>query len=186
MISAKQLTIYNAIIDILRVYADTEIGGQYEFNTEAIAEYLKSFACGVNYSECKTPEQVYEKFTQDILIGYPVYDMLILPDWTRNMIIKEYAREAIEAKRELEKTYKCYTCEYFEEKYIKAFDSCVYRCHYKELKNNGTTGGREVRDLRLRNCRSSDLTKLDSPKKSCKHYKRKGTCCNGISKENST
>jgi len=174
MIGAKQLTIYNAIIDILRIYADTEIGGQYEFNTEAIAEYLESFACGVNYFECKTPEQVYEKFTQDILNGYPVYEMLILPEWTRNMIIKEYKQEAIAAKHELERKYKCYTCEYFEEKYIEAFGGCVYRCNHKkcEAPKKSTNYGREVRDLRLRNCRSSDLTKIDYPKKSCKNYKK--------------
>lgn len=46
---SKQLMIFSAIIDILTIFVDTEIGGQYEFDYDAIDNYISSFGCQAEY-----------------------------------------------------------------------------------------------------------------------------------------
>lgn len=132
MITPKTLNIYNAIVDILRIFADTEIGGQYEINNAAVAEYLNSFACSAHFFDENDKETVYQKFTEDILNGYPVYKMLILPEWTMKMMKDLFERERQKEYTEACNKYKCLTCKYLNEKYIKTIDDTLYQCFYQE------------------------------------------------------
>ena len=53
--------IFSAIIDILTIFADTEIGGQYEFDYDAIDNYIGSFKCGAEYFDYSTKEEIYDR-----------------------------------------------------------------------------------------------------------------------------
>jgi len=112
MTDEKYLNIYSAIRDILVIFADSEIGGEYEFNNDVIARYLDGKAI-VDFWECNTKEEIYERFTQDIINGYPVWQMLILPEWTKGMIEKSFAEEVNKEEEEAKKIYKCLTCKHF-------------------------------------------------------------------------
>lgn len=110
----KQLIIFSAIIDILTIFADTEIGGQYEFDYDAIDNYISSFKCGAEYFDYSTKEEIYDRFTQDIYNGLPVWRFLKLPDWTMNMVEKSFKTDCDNEFEQLKKIYKCMTCKYFK------------------------------------------------------------------------
>ena len=106
----KQLMIISAMIDMLRLFADNEIGGQYEINFDKLCNYIDSIRCVSDYFECDTEEDVYNKFTEDIYNGLPVWRFLILPEWTANMVEKSFNTECQNEYEQLLKTYKCLSC----------------------------------------------------------------------------
>ena len=108
--NAKTIMITDAIIDILKIFADSEIGGRYEINYEAISDYIESIRCVGDYFECSTKEEIYNRFTEDIYNGLPVWRFLILSDWTSNMVEKSFTAECEAEKERMYKTYKCFTC----------------------------------------------------------------------------
>jgi len=113
-ITSKQMMACSAIVDIIRIFADTEVGGQYEINYDEIANYLDSFKFATDYFECQTKEEVYERFTKDIYNGLPVWRWLILPEWTKNMVERSFNEECEAEYKKLCKQYKCLTCEHYE------------------------------------------------------------------------
>lgn len=170
MVAPKTLDIYNAIVDILRIFADTEIGGQYEINNAAVADYLNSFACSAHFFDENDKEAIYQKFTEDILNGYPVYKMLILPEWTMKMVKNLFERERQEEYAEACNKYKCLTCKYLSEKYINTIGETAYQCFYREEDKSAEhttkrTGGRERRRQK------PDF--LNEFKTECEHYDKR-------------
>lgn len=158
-ITAKQLMACSAIIEILQIFADTEIGGQYEIDYEAITNYLDSLKFSADYFDCENKEDVYERFTQDIYNGLPVWRWLELPEWTMNMVEKSFKDELQAEYKEMCKIYKCLTCKYHE--VSKTDIGVLEKCTYTEekLKN--------MHDRRY-------ILKRDDepfePKKKCKNY----------------
>lgn len=145
--NAKQLMICAAIMEILQIFADTEIGGHYEIDYDKIADYINSFRCPAEYFECSTKEDVYERFTQDIYAGLPVWRWLKLPEWTLKMVERTFEDECQAEYREMCRMYKCLTCKYYEARNteIGVFQKCNYRkeepnrmCnrHYHSLKRD--------------------------------------------------
>ena len=128
----KQLIIFSAIIDILTIFADTEIGGQYEFDYDAIDNYISSFGCQAKYFDYKTKDEIYTKFTQDIYNGLPVWRFLKLPDWTMNMIEKSFKTECENELEQLKKIYKCLTCKYFKAERLSS-GLLWQECKYEEV-----------------------------------------------------
>lgn len=128
---SKQLMIFSAIIDILTIFADTEIGGQYEFNYDAIDNYISSFKCQAEYFDYKTKDEIYAKFTQDICNGLPVWRFLKLPDWTMNMVEKSFKTECENEMEQLKKIYKCLTCKYFKTERLSS-GLLWQECRYEE------------------------------------------------------
>ena len=120
-----------AIIDILKIFADSEIGGQYEIDYDKIAEYLKSFRFASDYFDAKTKDEIYDKFTQDIYAGLPVWRFLILPTWTMNMIERSFANECQQEMALMRKTYKCLTCKYYSEQHTMI--GVLPKCNYKPI-----------------------------------------------------
>lgn len=155
----KYLTIYSAIRDILTIFADSEIGGEYEFNNEVISSYLKNKAI-VDYWECETKEDIYARFTKDVENGYPIWQMLILPEWTKNMVEKSFQEEMKQEEIKAKQTYKCLTCKYYKET-ITSFG--VHRSCNKNKMSEEKRHGREIKFSTVRN----GPFKL---KKSCKDY----------------
>lgn len=127
-LTTKQLLIYSAILDILKIFADTEIGGQYDFNYEEIANYLNSLKSINDYWECDTKEDIYERFTDDIYNGYPVWRMLKLSPWTAKMVEKSFTDECEKLYQNECKKYKCLTCKYYKiiNTMLGPLDNCTY------------------------------------------------------------
>ena len=131
-IQPKQLITCSAIIDILRIFADTEIGGQYEIDFEAVCNYLDSMRFGVDYFDCNTTEEIYERFTKDIYNGLPVWRFLKLPEWTMKMVEKTFQNECDQTHMEMKRTYKCLSCKYL---YVRNTSFGVLQeCKYEKIK----------------------------------------------------
>lgn len=161
--NAKQLMICAAIIEILQIFADTEIGGQYEVDYDKIVDYVNSFRCSADYFECSTKEDVYERFTQDIYAGLPVWRWLKLSEWTMKMVERTFEDECQAEYREMCKRYKCLTCKYYETQ--NTMLGVYQKCNYRKEEPN-----------RMYNRHSHLLKRDDGPfelKKKCKNYKVK-------------
>lgn len=130
-ITSEALDFYEAIIDVLTVFISTEIGAEVEFNNEVIARYIDSFDCRIHFWDAHTKEDVYKQFTDDILNGYPVWEMMKLPEWTRKMVEESFQAEQADALEKARKKYKCLTCKYYEEKHTQlgVLSKCTHeRC----------------------------------------------------------
>lgn len=117
MIDARQLYYFLAVKDIIELFAETELGSGCEIDVEAVAAYVQSFSFFADDMwGIKEKEEIYQMITDDILNGYPVWQLLKIPDWTKNMLEREFQAEQERKRKELEKKYKCFTCKYFVEK----------------------------------------------------------------------
>lgn len=141
----RDLIVFSAITDILRIFADTEIGGQYEFDYEKIANYLDSPKVHNDYWGCKTKEEIYQRFTEDIYNGYPVWQMLKLSPWTAKMVEKSFTDFCEQLYNDSCKKYKCLTCKFYLviDTSLGPLDKCVYREEQLKLNNSKRMTGRE-------------------------------------------
>ncbi len=110
-----QLRFYQAVVDVVRTFGEMEIG-ECEVDEEAVANYVASFKFVNDLWGISSKEDIYQKLTDDIINGWPVWDFLKLSDWKRNMLDREFRRKAEEERARLEQEYKCYTCKWLEEK----------------------------------------------------------------------
>lgn len=126
----KQVMICDAIIDILKIFADSEIGGQFELDYTAIGKYLESARSAVDYFECSTKEEVYERFTEDIYAGFPVWRFLVLPKWTMDMVEQSFKSECEQEYQIMQNRYKCLSCKYYSarETMVGILQKCTYKC----------------------------------------------------------
>lgn len=157
----KQLIIFSAIIDILTIFADTEIGGQYEFDYDAIDNYISSFKCQAEYFDYTTKDEIYEKFTQDIYNGLPVWRFLKLSDWTMKMVEDSFRVECENELEQLKKIYKCLTCQHYHTEKL-TMGLIWQECKYEK-------------DKRKRMCDKRYVLKREQPfeiKTKCNNYKR--------------
>ena len=160
--NSKQLMVCAAIIEILQIFADTEIGGQYEIDYGKITDYVNSFKCSADYFECQTKEEVYERFTQDIYAGLPVWRWLKLSEWTMKMVERTFEDECQAEYQEMCKKYKCLTCKYYEAQHTRL--GVLSKCNYRK-EEPGKMHNRHRHSLRR-----------DGPfelKKKCKNYQVK-------------
>lgn len=143
MVSSKQLLVFSAITDILTIFADSEIGGQYEFDYDVITNYINSIKMSVDYFDDTTKEEIYNHFTQDIYNGYPVWRMLKLTPWTQEMVEDTFRQECELLYKEECKKYKCLTCRYYQVRTTEfgIIDKCIYEENHKEVTSKLT--GRE-------------------------------------------
>ena len=107
----KQLYYFLAIKDILELFAEQELGCGCEINIPAVISYTESAGFINDSWGLYSKEEIYQLVTDDILDGYPVWMLLDIPEWTKNMLEREYNNEVKKQREE----YKCYTCEYFSE-----------------------------------------------------------------------
>lgn len=156
----KQLLYYQALCDIVSIYGETEIGCS-EIDTTAVAQYVASDNFFVDYFNCLSVEDLYQQLTEEIIKGFPIWRFLKISDWTKTMLDKQLQQTIIEEQQRLQKTYKCITCQYYEE--INAAFGTICKCTYTNTNNSEFSLGRK-RFLRDRNV-------LHELKKFCKHYK---------------
>lgn len=159
------------IIDLLRIYGEMELGCS-DINVDAVVNLLTSNGFVIRCWSC-SEEKVEEIFIEDIINGLPVWRVFNLPEWTLNMLEKEYAiclEEETEKQKEIDeenkKKYKCLQgCVNYDYKessfgvFVKCKatgmgGSCFkmkQRCkHFSTEENNTHFVGRRPRNLMLR------------------------------------
>lgn len=149
----KQMYYFLAVKEIIELFAEQEIGSRCEINIPAVISYIESMKFVNDSWGLRTKEEIYQLVTDDILSGYPVWNLLNMSEWTKNMVEREFAIQQQKIKEELKKKYKCYTCKHFVEQKtsIGILKSCnrprdnrfrlerrgvfepVKRCNYYEL-----------------------------------------------------
>lgn len=141
-ITPKHLMVFSAIMDILKIFADSEIGGQYEFDYEVIASYIDSYKMATDYFYCKTKDDFYNRFTEDIYNGFPVWRMLKLPKWTYDMVEKTFKSDCEAEFEAYKKQYKCFTCKHYRQKQTDI--GVLMSCNFEDSKTSlKSTTGRE-------------------------------------------
>lgn len=154
--SNKQLVnyfvLYQAIIDIAKIFGETELGSDCEVDECAVAEYCLSNKYIVDMWGITSKEDVYEKITNDILNGMRIWDLLKISDWTKSMLDKSFLDEQQAVMEKLRKKYKCYTCKWFE--MTKTSIGTFIECNRPKDKRSWSTHKRGKFE----------------PKKSCKYY----------------
>ena len=120
-----KLRFYQAIVDVVKILGETEIG-DCEVDEEAVARYVSSMKFIGDMWGIVSKEEIYEKITEDIINGFPVWDFLKVSDWTKNMLERSFADQQIQERKRLEETYKCFTCKYLveEETSMGIFRKC--------------------------------------------------------------
>lgn len=153
----KRLQFYSAVHDIVQIFGETEVG-TCEIDEEAVAEYCLSLKFTADQFTCSTKEDIYQKLTDEILNGFPVWQFLKVSDWTKEMLERTFSLEQERKWKELCKKYKCYTCKYhlMKESGIGVYEECNWK----------------PKDARLRT-RVWLKDRSFAPKKSCKNYERK-------------
>lgn len=151
----KRFEFFSAVCDIVQIWGETEIG-TCEVDEEVVANYCCSDKFWKDHFNCHTKEDIYEKLTNDIINGFPVWEFLKLSDWTKEMLEKSFATEQTEKWKELCKTYKCYTCEYYhsEDTGLGLYEKC--KKPKDDIRQRGMMRKREIFEV----------------KKNCKHYKK--------------
>lgn len=134
--ASAALDLYEVITDVLNVFISTEIGTEVEFDNDVIANYINSWSCATHFFDARTKEDIYQQFTDDILNGYPVWQMMKLPEWTKRMVEKTFAAEQADALEKAKKKYKCLTCKFYEENHTEF--GVLRLCHNKECDVNKT------------------------------------------------
>ena len=150
---------YQALVDIVKLFGETEIG-ECEVDEEAAAQYVNSFQFVNDMWGVSSKEEFYQKITDDIINGFPVWQFLKVSDWTKQRLENTFARESEEKRRRLERTYKCFTCKYFKEYHTSL--GTLYECT-REASTDWIRG----RQFSLKR-----RDKYIDPKKRCKWYER--------------
>ena len=150
----KQLTYYQALVDILTVFGESEIGSS-ELDTEAITCYVMSDNFFVDSVESLTKEDLYAQITDEILKGFPIWRFLKCSDWTKNMIETSFKEDLKRQDEEDKRIYKCLTCQHYEE--IHTSLGVICKCHYKPDRADPFSRKRAI---------------LDNLKRSCKNYSK--------------
>lgn len=124
---AKRFFFYSAVIDIVKIFGETELGS-CEVDEEAVAEYCTSNKFVNDNFECTSKEDLYQKITDDIINGMPVWEFLKVSDWVREILEREIISKRKAEYKKLCKKYKCYTCKYYEQ--FEASFGTLEKCKY--------------------------------------------------------
>lgn len=160
-LEVRKLIYFQALIDIVQLWGQTEIG-DCEVDVEAVADYINSdrFNLMDMWGIGADRDVIYQHITDDILAGFPIWQLLKVSDWTKAMLDRSFRDTAARQEAELKAKYKCYTCKYYKvtETALGLLKECV------RPKTN--TRGREPSEWRGRR-------EAFSPKKKCKYYEEK-------------
>ena len=111
--TARTIMLSNSIQDILKVFAEQEIGCNIDVNEKALADYLDSTRGISDYFEANTKEEMYEVFLTQVLDGYPIWQLLELPEWTKSTLEREFQAELDAQKKKAEKEFACLRCKHY-------------------------------------------------------------------------
>ena len=105
-----------AVKEIVELFAEQELGSRCEINIPAVISYVESFKFASDTWGIYSKDEIYQLVTDDILAGYPVWQLLNVSEWTRQMLQRELDAKIKREREEAERKYKCYSCKYFVEK----------------------------------------------------------------------
>ena len=147
----RKLLYFQALIDIVQLWGETEIG-DCEVDVEAVASYINSdkFNLMDMWGIGADRDAIYQHITDDILAGFPIWQLLKVSDWTKAMLNRSFKADCDAQEAELKAKYKCYTCKY-------------YSCRETAL-------GRLEKCTRPRDWRGRE--EAFSPKKKCKWWEK--------------
>lgn len=111
----RQIYYLLAIKEIVELFAEQELGSRCEIDVKATMNYVQSMKFVNDAWGLKSKDEIYQLVTDDILNGFPIWQLLNMPEWTRSMCEREFGNAQKQKRKELEKKYKCYTCKYFSE-----------------------------------------------------------------------
>lgn len=111
----RQIYYFLAIKEIVELFAEQELGSRCEIDVKATMNYVQSMKFVNDTWGLKSKDEIYKLVTDDILNGFPIWQLLNMPEWTRSMCEREFGNAQKQKRKELEKKYQCYTCKYFSE-----------------------------------------------------------------------
>lgn len=159
----KKYYYFLAIRDIVRLFGEQELCSECEVNVPAVINYIDSYNFNIDTWDTTSKEELYQKITDDILDGYPVWRLLDIPEYKMNILEKELSDKAQKELEQLKKTYKCYTCKYFNETVTSI--GILRECNWKASENYNN-GHEHIFKLKRNH-------EPFNPKKRCKKYERK-------------
>lgn len=161
-VEIRKLIYFQALIEIVQLWGQTEIG-DCEVDVEAVAAYVNSdkFNLIDMWGVGADKDAIYQHITDDILAGFPIWQLLKVSPWTKSMLERSFRASVERSEAELRAKYKCYTCKHYScrETALGTLEKCV------RPKTN--TRGREPSEWRGR-------AEAFSPKKKCKYYEEVG------------
>lgn len=122
----------------MSIYGETEVGCS-EIDTTAVAHYVASDNFFVDYFDCLSEEDLSQQLTKEIIKGFPIWRFLKISDWTKTMLDKQLQQTIAEEQQRLQKTYKCMTCQYFEE--VDTTLGTICKCTYTNTNNSDFNPG---------------------------------------------
>lgn len=147
---AQYLRFYEVMKEFLEVYSIENIGYSCTINPDAVAEYMSSdkFLVRFKFGDLDK-EAILMEMEEDVLTGKRVWELLNLTPWQRNMMESNFKVEVAEQKAEIEKKYKCPTCQFLNIK-TTSFGSIAY-CTYKKCdRSRGSSRGESLESYKVR------------------------------------
>ena len=92
----KKYYYFAAVMDMAKLFAEQEIGYDVEVDIEAVAGYVESYGSAIDYHDYNgvldSKEAMYQRVTDDMIAGFPIWKLLKLSDWTKDMLERSFAR----------------------------------------------------------------------------------------------
>lgn len=152
---------FKAFLQILQIWASENVGSDIEVDFDKLWEYVSSEKGVVrkliNTDRDNSEDALFELVEQDIIEGCPVWEFLVLSDWTKRMLEIEFSHTVAQANIEYADYMKQFVCPNCSDLVITETPfGTIYRCNSKER--------------RLKMPHSERVFEL---KKTCKFYKEK-------------
>lgn len=125
----EYLNYYNAIVEFVEIYSSQHIGGNPEINIQAVASFMaqdsfmiEKLADGFNHLN---KDDLFKKLEEEVLNGFPIWRLLILSEWTMNMLERDF----VEYVENTQNDILCFSCGNFisEQTNYGLVQDCVIR-----------------------------------------------------------
>ena len=147
------LNFYEVLKEFLEIYANEFIGNNTSINLENVAQYLNSNKYLARFKiNSYTKDEIFKILEEDIVNGFPIWQLLNVSDWTKNILELEFASTVNKELEDNKNKYKCLTCKYYEEKHTSF--GTILKCNVPKSRYD----------------RIFDRGTLESWKKKCKDY----------------
>lgn len=126
-----------AFVEFISVWANEEVGSGVEIDFIKLYRYVSNDNFFLeNFDASKADENealelALKKVEDMVLTGFPVWDYLKVPEWTKTMLEKTFKAETMAKREEATKKYPCLTCGYFSQSYFAL--GSIDECHNEEL-----------------------------------------------------
>lgn len=151
---------FKAFLQILEIWASENVGNEIEVDFEKLWAYVSSengiLRKVINTDRNNSEEALFKLVENDIIDGCPVWEFLIIPEWTKRMLEIEFSKTIEQAKIDninYLKQFICTTCEHLITTELSL--GTVHRCNCRERRG------------------IVDFERVFELQKKCKFYKEK-------------